>query len=81
MTAKPESVESLCAKLATLSKGLAADILTAHRAELAEALKEPTLLETNASIDAATGRDKEAPTYHQVNRWLCIERRRKHGVD
>ena len=78
MTAKPESVESLCAKLATLSKGLAADILTAHRAELAEALKEPTDEELAARTTLMGGRWEY---WRELAHDLFQSRRRKHGVD
>ena len=90
MTAKPESVESLCAEFMATSgcecgngvepcrlcqlDGKVSRILTAHRAELAEALKAPTREDWDALREA--GEDY----YIDSIKFVLRERRRKHGV-
>ena len=84
MTAKPESVESVVALLDGLTYSfdgranmvkLRDRILAAHRAEMAEALKEPTHDELRELL--TTGRLSEQP----ISSRLLASRRRKHGVD
>ena len=86
MTAKPESVESVCELLAhdlPHSTGHDNDcrvcrILTAHRAELAEALKEPTQDEVRS---VCAGGEEYVLAHQPVTAALLGHRRRKHGVD
>lgn len=80
MTAKPESVESACEAVSKAGyPWLATAFLKAHRAEMAEALKEPSLEEYEMLRNHPT--DPCNPGWDADFIAVMKARRRKHGVD